>query len=928
MITVDLGQNTNNKRYFYKDKATTPSSRFFYLPARTARKYRQQPRWLKLLLLLVGLMLLFGYLPFFNFVKDLPSDLPITPPIQQHNNINNNDYTINKQQTPLTYPDTTMTTNRDHIILYRIIGNDLPPRHKEGQTLSNLQFILEHEPEFPNTRKIFLLNRISNTANEATIIRLLDRHNKEYIRLPFEEDVYKHLDFRLEDFTEPDFLHSDDYRRYSKVAKLRALDYTYHEKNLYAMNNNGGRNTAIEHARTIDNAKWIMPFDGNCYLSNNGFQEIKAQLDNHGAVTKYFIVPMTRLLNNSVLLNNLDERPKAPEEPQIIFRYDATEEYNLNMRYGRRSKLELLWTLGALENRRLSRPTVPWEPSERPYSQDKGNFRSIGWVFRLFSGNPQQEENKKEASSIRAFNRLLAIQSSLDSLDESIARRDYRQDKMFLYNDKEMATIRYGYWNKENGITDVVKSLVTRADTIINDLHTHYPAVVGEEEEEKDQSNVMVDGMQHQPIGPSSSSSNIGPERLGPLSQNVTILTLAHYFVGNDNYGKMAANMIRVHLLEEKAMADEDQYSSARRIPDDSHLLDFLSDQGYSFPSFGRLSAGSSKYHRSGVNGGAFSSVPSSSSSQNNNNHGSNNRLLNTSDLTKTDLSSLLDCVRLLRRMQLLTHKEYIYMQAMTADFLEYLVTSPAGIHLAQMTDHRGVLYDLQVTSLAAFTNDVRLLLRVANRCRMRIGKQFKENGEQPYQQLRLQSMMMPPGQTVINSNGEQDDQEMSTTTPAWQVLLHYESLNLQYWTSLTRGIQNTGVAKDIWHYTAKNGASISHSVTRHLQTYAEKAALWNDNDRVWAYGKLRPLLMMAKSAFDHATAFPSSSQQQQYLDDRKWIEQAVAMERFGNIYTVDQEPTHFYHHDPVMNEIMQSILDDQAKGRPSISPFWMLSIV
>lgn len=78
-------------------------------------------------------------------------------------------------------------------------------------------------------------------------------------------------------------------------------------------------------------------------MSRNGFHEIKAQLDRYGDETKYFVVPMTRLLNNSVLLNNLDERPKTPEEPQIIFRYDATEEYNLNMRYGRRSKVKLRW---------------------------------------------------------------------------------------------------------------------------------------------------------------------------------------------------------------------------------------------------------------------------------------------------------------------------------------------------------------------------------------------------------------------------------------------------------------------------------------------------------------------------------------------------------------------------------------------------------
>lgn len=93
-----------------------------------------------------------------------------------------------------------------------------------------------------------------------------------------------------------------------------------------------------------------MPFDGNCYLSENGFHEIMYQLDKYGQDLKYFVVPMTRLLNNSVLLNNQDERPKTPEEPQIIFRYDATEEYNLNMRYGRRSKVISLFVPHAFIN--------------------------------------------------------------------------------------------------------------------------------------------------------------------------------------------------------------------------------------------------------------------------------------------------------------------------------------------------------------------------------------------------------------------------------------------------------------------------------------------------------------------------------------------------------------------------------------------------
>lgn len=765
------------------------------------KKYiKRSPRpWLKFMLVVIGLLFLFGYIPFFGFLK---TELTLTPPER--------------------------VVTRDQFILYRIIGNDLPPRHKQGQTLSNLQFILDYEPDFPDTRKIFLLNRIIDPVNEATIIRLLDHYQMEYIRVPFDEQEYEQLDFELEKFPDADFLHSDDYRRYSKVAKLRALDYTYHTKNLYAMNNNGGRNTAIEHGRGISNAKWIMPFDGNCYLSNNGFKEITSQLEKYGKDTKYFVVPMTRLLNNSVLLNNLDERPKTPEEPQIIFRYDATEEYNLNMRYGRRSKLELLWRLGALENRRLNRPTVPWEPVERPYSKDKGNFKNIGWVFRLFSGNPQQEENKKEASSIRAFNRLLAIQSSLDSLDESLARRHFHHDTLFLFNDRDMNAVRYEYWTKNEQVRRTIERLEEQAERVLEESQARLMPISS------------TTGMPFETI----------PEKdeLGPLSQNVTILTLANYFLGNEKYGRAAANLIRVHFLNEYAVEDEDEYNSARRIPDDSHLLDFLSDQGYSFPSLSRVPHVVPKYS---------------------NNH----RILNTSDLTKTDLSSLLDCVRILRRMQVLTHKEYIDLQATTAEFLEYLVTSPTGIHLAQMTDHRGVLYDLQVTAMAAFTDDVRLFLRVANRCRMRIGKQLTENGDQPYEESSTRSRV-------------QASHEVE-----WRALLHYQTLNLQYWTLLTRGLQNSAIAKDIWHYAAANNAQISHAVVQHLKKYASMLPTLNATEVGFAQSRLKPLAYMALAAFRHSdeNKTPRDDRVKSRIEtDQAWLEQHVT--DFGDLWQEEKE--------------------------------------
>ena len=45
-------------------------------------------------------------------------------------------------------------------VLYRIIGNDLPPRHESGQSLRNLKFILEHESPLDHCQKIFLVNRM------------------------------------------------------------------------------------------------------------------------------------------------------------------------------------------------------------------------------------------------------------------------------------------------------------------------------------------------------------------------------------------------------------------------------------------------------------------------------------------------------------------------------------------------------------------------------------------------------------------------------------------------------------------------------------------------------------------------------------------------------------------------------------------------
>lgn len=525
-----------------------------------------------------------------------------------------------------------------------------------------------------------------------------------------------------------------------------------------------------------------------------------------------------------------------------------------------------------MENRRLNRPTVPWEPTERPYSKDKGNFKNIGWVFRLFSGNPSQEENKKEASSIRAFNRLMAIQSSLDSLDESIARKSFHHDKLFIYNDKPMNQVKYDYWTKNHEIFTAVERLEEQAEAILQESQKRLAPISSATDK---QDGIPFDAVPEK-------------DELGPLSQNVTILTMANYFTGNEKYGRGAANLIRVHFLNEYAVEDEDEYNSARRIPDDSHLLDFLSDQGYYFPSLSRISHVVPKY--------------------------SNNRILNTSDLTKTDVSSLLDCIRILRHIQALTHKEYNDLQAITAEFLEYLVTSPTGIHLAQMTDHRGVLYDLQVTAMAAFTDDVRLFLRVANRCRMRIGKQFRENGSQPYEESSTRGRLL--------SSSNQVDQHME-----WRAMLHYETLNLQYWTLLTRGIQNAGIAKDIWHYMAANKGQISHSVVAHLKKYSDALPKLTAGDAAFVKSRLQPLAYMAQAAFSHshyANTKIDETVKDRTEADRLWMVKHVS--DFGERWDLLGQEEDFGNVDSLQYDIAKLMHDDEVKGRLGIPPFWMLS--
>lgn len=291
----------------------------------------------------------------------------------------------------------------DDFVLTRILGNDLVPRHQLGQTRQNLQFILENEASFPNCEKRWVLNRIVNRTEERTIIKLLESWGQPFIHLLFCEDEYREV---CKESPAPKY--RDDNSVKGKMAAYRL-------RNNYVMNNNGARNAALRDGRT--RAKWVLPWDGNCFLTKEAWSSIR-----HAATTSEFIrhifVPMTRCSNNDDVLDPKFV-PRPTEEPQVVFRSDSAVEFNPAFPYGRRPKVELFWHLGFPGPWDLWRDSK-WDPPRRPLSEEAYRYATAGWVARIQSGRPELEQQSKQSFLNRGKNRAEAIFAMIDELDSRL----------------------------------------------------------------------------------------------------------------------------------------------------------------------------------------------------------------------------------------------------------------------------------------------------------------------------------------------------------------------------------------------------------------------------------------------------------------------------------------------------------------------------
>lgn len=313
-----------------------------------------------------------------------------------------------------------LAEHEDDFALCRIIGNDLVPRHAPGQSRANLRFVLENEPPLAGCERLWVINRIIDPEEKSAIVALLEAHEQPYIDIPFEPDAYRRLGWDFGALPRPDYLDSPRLRALAPAARFRLRLALYRHKILYAMNNNGARNTALRAGRK--RAKWVLPWDGNCFVTARAWEEITAAV---GACPylPHFAVPMQRMSDNALLRRD-SFVPDPREEPQLIFRADSPETFAEAVPYGRRPKVELLWRLG-MRGPWDDWTDDPWDQPRRALAPDAGAYGVAGWVARMFSGvGALERQNDTESYRARGRLREEAIAAAIDRLDARLLPPD------------------------------------------------------------------------------------------------------------------------------------------------------------------------------------------------------------------------------------------------------------------------------------------------------------------------------------------------------------------------------------------------------------------------------------------------------------------------------------------------------------------------
>ncbi|MCK0770252.1 alginate lyase family protein [Chromohalobacter canadensis] len=581
----------------------------------------------------------------------------------------------------------------DSFALYRIIGNDLIPRHAKGQSKSNLAFILENEPELPGCEKRFIVNRIVDRDEERSIIEMLESAGLYYIHIPFDCDEYRAARIDYEGVPTEYFPYTKKFSKLGEAEQKRVMMRLYRHKNNYVMNNNGARNSALRQGRSL--AKWVLPWDGNCFVTAEAWEQIVSDVS-LSPEYPYFLVPMARLEDNNLLFRK-GFQPEAHEEPQLIFRSDSNEEFDPNFFYGRRPKVELFWRLG------IAGPwerwkNEPWDLPRPSLSSDAGAYAQAGWVARLFSGQAHLE-NTSSGLVDRGVARNDAIGELIERLDLQVLQSSCEFKNNLFIN----GSFKLGEKSSFLPTSDLVNYLrrlseeaLARGPYSVTDKKTLPPS--------KDKHDywhpapyywpnpIPIPGLPYLPRDGKrvpgtrlyeAMSDNYDRTRVQRLFDDTYTLTLAYNEFSEVRFLNHAASLVRRWFINPKtAMSPHLKYAQVRR--------------GW------------------------------------NNNQGSSFGIVELKDFY-----FFLDAVGCLYSNGALDEKEMSCFQTWLECYLDWLVNSPQGRRERSSLNNHGTYYDLQIVAVAAFLGKTSLLKNTLLDSQCRIIQQFSPNGHQPEEMKR-----------------------------------------------------------------------------------------------------------------------------------------------------------------------------------------------
>jgi hypothetical protein len=303
--------------------------------------------------------------------------------------------------------------------LARIVGNDLHPRHAEGQALQNLAFILEREPDFPGCTKLFVINRLFDAATQQEAERLVVQTGHSALVIPFSGKDYATQVCDTSPFGGDEHFQSAAFRARDENSKDRDRLWACRAKICYAMNVNGARNAALDQGQ--QQSDWTIVLDGSCFVTQAVWKQLSTDMTSPPFVP-HLIIPMQRLSSNDDV-DRIAPTPNSEEEPQVAMHRIARERFDERYPYALRNKTSLLYRLG-VPGAWSNWERLPWLPDAEP-AADRYLYRfSKTCVFRLTSGVSGGSLEQRGAHGRRYQGRNKAVFRTLAMLDQRIAVPD------------------------------------------------------------------------------------------------------------------------------------------------------------------------------------------------------------------------------------------------------------------------------------------------------------------------------------------------------------------------------------------------------------------------------------------------------------------------------------------------------------------------